>query len=48
VTSYLHAFNLLNRTNPSAFNGVLGSPRYGQATAAAPGRRLEAGMTLGF
>lgn len=48
VTSYLHAFNLLNRTNPSAFNGVLGSPTYGQATAAAPGRRLEAGVTLGF
>jgi hypothetical protein len=48
LTAYLHGFNILNRLNPAAFNGVFGSPTFGQATAAAPGRRWEAGVALGF
>jgi hypothetical protein len=48
LTSYLHAFNVFNRLNPSAFNGVVGSPTFAEPTAAAPGRRLEAGVSLGF
>jgi hypothetical protein len=48
LTAYLHGFNLLNRVNASAYNGVAGSPTFGLATAAAPGRRFEAGLTFGF
>jgi hypothetical protein len=31
-----------------AFNGVYASPTFGEPTAAAPGRRIEAGLSLGF
>jgi hypothetical protein len=48
VTVYAHAFNLLDRTNPTAFNGVFGAAAFGQPTASLPGRRVEVGASLGF
>ena len=40
--------NLLNRTNPVGFCGVLGSPLFGKPLAALPARRAEVGARVGF
>jgi hypothetical protein len=48
VELYAQAFNLFNHTNLVNFSGVQTSPFFGQATAAMPGRRLEAGMRFSF
>jgi len=40
--------NLLNRTNPVGFCGVLGSPLFGKPMAALPARRAEVGARVGF
>jgi len=40
--------NLLNHTNVLAVGGVLGSPLFGQAYQADPGRRVEAGLRWSF
>jgi hypothetical protein len=48
LTAYVHAFNVLNRLNPTAFNGVFGSPTFGEPTAAAAGRRIEGGVSIAF
>lgn len=46
----LHALvqNALGRLQPLAYSGVLGSPTFGQAVSAGPGRRLELGASLSF
>ena len=45
---YAQAFNLLNHVNATTFSGVIASPFFGQATAAAPPRRVEIGARLSF
>jgi hypothetical protein len=48
LTLYLSVQNVLNRTNPAAYTGVLGSPLFGRPLAAQAMRRIEAGLTVGF
>ena len=48
VELYVQAYNLLNRVNPLNFSGVITSPFFGQATAAAPPFRAEVGARLNF
>ncbi len=48
VTLYLQAYNAFNRVNPSSYVGILSSPLFGQAIAASPPRRFEAGANLSF
>jgi hypothetical protein len=48
VELYAQAFNVLNRTNALNFSGVETSPFFGQATAAAPARRIEIGARFSF
>jgi len=45
---YAQAFNLLNHTNLSVFNGVQTSPYFGQATSAQGPRRMEIGTRFNF
>jgi hypothetical protein len=45
---YAQVWNLLNETNFTRFAGVLTSPFYGQATAAAPARRFDFGTRVFF
>ncbi len=45
---YIQANNLFNHTNLMNFTGVETSPFFGQAIAAAPGRRIETGMKFSF
>jgi hypothetical protein len=45
---YVQVFNLLNIANYNAFVGNLLSPYFGQATSAAPPRRVEIGASLSF
>ncbi len=40
--------NLVNHTNVTAVGGVLGSPLFGEAYGADPGRRVEAGVRWSF
>jgi hypothetical protein len=47
-TSNVDATNLFNHTHRTVFNGVLGSPDFGQATQALPARRIEVGVTKSF
>ena len=42
------AYNALNRANPLGLNGVLASPFFGRANAAAPARRIEFGLRFNF
>ncbi len=44
----LRSTNLLNHTNVLAVGGVLGSPLFGQAYEADPGRRVEGGLRWSF
>lgn len=44
----LRSTNLLNHTNVTAVGGVLGSPLFGEAYGADPGRRVEAGLRWSF
>ncbi len=48
ITLSLRAANLLNHTNATAISSVVGSPTFGQAIAAEPGRRLAAGLRFTF
>lgn len=48
LTTNLRGTNVLNRLNPTAVNGVLGSPLFGTANASDPARRIEAGLRLEF
>jgi len=45
---YAQAFNVLNHTNLRNFSGVETSPFFGQATSAAPPRRIEIGARVTF
>ena len=48
VALNLRSTNLLNHTNGTAVGGVLGSPLFGRAYAADPGRRIEVGLRYSF
>jgi hypothetical protein len=48
IELYAQAFNLLNHVNATTFSGVTASPFFGQATAAAPPRRVEIGARFSF
>jgi hypothetical protein len=48
IELYAQAFNLLNHTNATSFSGVMASPFFGRATAAAAARRVEVGARLTF
>lgn len=45
---YTSITNLFNRTNLNTFVGTMRSPFFGQATSAAPARRVEIGATFSF
>lgn len=48
LTANIRANNLLNRSNLSGVNGVLGSPLFGSATTSSPSRRIELGLRFNF
>ena len=48
LTLNARAGNLFNHTNPLGLSGVLSSPFFGRANAAAPARRVEFGARLNF
>ncbi len=48
VELYVQAFNVLNTTNLTNFNGVESSPLFGQPNSARPPRRLELGTRFNF
>jgi len=48
VELYAQSYNLLNYMNALNFSGVMTSPFFGQATSAAPPRRIELGARLTF
>lgn len=48
VTVGLDAFNVLNRTNYTAYLGTITSPLFGQAVAAQPPRRLQLSLRATF
>lgn len=48
VELYAQAFNVFNHVNALNFSGVASSPFFGQATSAAPPRRIEVGVRLAF
>jgi hypothetical protein len=48
VTLGIDAFNVLNRTNYTAYLGTVTSPLYGQAVAAQPPRRLQFSLRVKF
>ena len=48
IELYAQAYNGLNHFNALNYSGVLTSPFYGQATSAAPPRRVEIGSRLTF
>jgi hypothetical protein len=45
---YLQTFNLFNAVNYTNYGAVLTSRSFGLAPAAAPARRFEMGMRVGF
>jgi len=45
---FVAASNLLNTVNPIGYSGVMTSPFFGQATAAAAARKIDLGMKIGF
>ena len=45
---YVQGFNVLNRANYVAFSGNVQSPFFGRPTSAAPARRIELGVQIGF
>ncbi len=48
VTLGIDAFNVLNRTNYTAYLGTITSPLFGQAVAAQPPRRLQLSLRAAF
>ncbi|SEG17128.1 Carboxypeptidase regulatory-like domain-containing protein [Bryocella elongata] len=48
VTLNVRSSNVLNHMNVTSVGGVLGSPQFGVAYAADPGRRIEAGVRYSF
>ena len=45
---YLAGTNLLNRTNPFGYSGVMTSPFFGRSTSSMPARRMELGARMYF
>ena len=45
---FASASNLLNNVNPIGYSGVMTSPFFGQPTAAAPARKIDVGVKIGF
>ena len=45
---FVSGSNLFNAVNRVGYSGVMTSPFFGQATAAAPGRRVDLGVRIGF
>jgi hypothetical protein len=45
---FVSASNLFNRTNLSAYSGVMTSPFFLQPTAAGPARKIDVGLRIGF
>ena len=45
---YLQAYNVFNNVNFTSFDGVVGSPLFGQPLGAQAGRRLETGLWFRF
>lgn len=48
VELYVQAFNVLNTTNLTNFNGVMSSSLFGQPNSARPPRRIEIGTRFNF
>jgi hypothetical protein len=48
IEIYTQAYNALNHLNAINYSGVMTSPFFGQATSAAPPRRIEIGTRLTF
>jgi len=48
LTLALNAFNVLNHVNDVTYVGVLGSPNFGRAVLANPGRRLQLNLEFKF
>jgi hypothetical protein len=42
------ADNLFNHVNPLGYSGVMTSPFFGLPTAAAPARKIDVGLRVGF
>src|SRR5439155_14939563 len=48
IELFAAASNLFNRVNPLGYSGVMTSPFFRQPTAAAPARKIDVGMKIGF
>ena len=48
IEIYAQAFNVLNHTNLTSYNGVVSSPLFGQPGSALPPRRIEIGTRVIF
>jgi hypothetical protein len=48
IELFASASNLLNNVNPLGYSGVMTSPFFRQPTAAAPARKIDVGMKIGF
>ena len=48
IEVFVSASNLFNNVNPLGYSGVMTSPFFGQATAAAAARKIDVGMKVGF
>jgi hypothetical protein len=45
---FIAASNIFNNVNPTGYSGVMTSPFFLQPTAAAPARKIDVGMRIGF
>ena len=45
---FVSAANVLNHVSPIGYSGVMTSPFFGQPTAAAPARKIDMGVRIGF
>jgi hypothetical protein len=48
IEVFVSASNLFNNVNPLGYSGVMTSPFFGQATAAAAARKIDVGLKIGF
>jgi carboxypeptidase family protein len=48
IELFASASNLFNNVNPLGYSGVMTSPFFRQPTAAAPARKIDVGMKIGF
>jgi len=45
---FVSAANIFNRVTPLGYSGVMSSPFFGLPTAAAPARKIDLGVKIGF